>query len=397
VGKILLPLMIVLLILCPDLRDRVSRLTRAPQAWAFFALIGAMCVSVPFSLLGRGSLKELIEFLQTSTIVALAIGLAVRNKDDLVTVVTGVAVSVALLGGATVRNALLAGGGGRYSASFTYDPNDVAFACVVGLPLAFWLLAAGGRWFHRLAGLAGIGGALLGVMYSGSRGGFLGLGAVLLAVLLKRGRALPLKRRIAFLVLVCAGLALAPSDYWTRISALTKPTEGSNWNAETGRKKVWQRGIRYALQRPFWGVGFRQFNVAEGKLSGVDTGGRGWKWSRFERHSSRTRDPTLEAWGKALRVALIGFFVAGFFLSQAYGGVAITMAGLGMATTVLIHRSWAAAAQGKLAISPAGKRRRGQPGRRWTNTRLRRGSSPKPRQLDGHATAPPDQDVTRTR
>ncbi|MDH3455899.1 MAG: hypothetical protein OER90_03575, partial [Gemmatimonadota bacterium] len=200
VGKITLPLMVLLLLFCPDLGARLTRLTRTPQAWALLAFVGTICVSIPSSLLAGYSLRELIEFLQTSLILVLAVGLAVRNKNDLQTVVLGLAVSVALLGGATAKQAMLGGVGGRYGASNTYDPNDVAFACVVALPLALWLLASGRRWFHRLAGLAGVGGALLGVVFSGSRGGFLGLAAVLLTLLFMRGRrALPLKWRLAFL------------------------------------------------------------------------------------------------------------------------------------------------------------------------------------------------------
>jgi hypothetical protein len=90
---------------------------------------------------------------------------------------------------------------------------------------------------------------------------------------------------------------------------------------------------------------------------------------RFERHRQRARDPTLEAWGKAVRLALVGFFVAGFFLSQAYGGVAMTLAGLGIATTILMGQSLGEAADAPVPASRARPRRRRlvpAPGTAWS-------------------------------
>ena len=392
VGKIFIPLTVLLLLVCPDVGSRFKQLLRTPQGKALFVFVGTICVSVPFGLYASASLSGLRNFLQTAAILVLAIGLTVRTRNDLLTVVNGVVISVALLGAMTAKAAILGGFEGRYGASASYDPNDAAFACVVALPLALWLLVSGTRSWHRLVGLAGIAGAMGGVIFSGSRGGFLGLAAVLFGILLIRGRrALPVKWRMGFLVLVIVGLAQAPSSFWTRVSTLTDLSGDYNMRSTTGRKQVWTRGIRYAIQRPLWGVGFRGFGQAEGRWAGVNVRpGVGFKWStahnsviqvaaelgflgllawlglyvptwlitrRFERDRQRARDPTLEAWGKAVGVALVGFFVAGFFLSAAYGGVAVTLAGLGIATTILMSQSLGEAVDASVPASHARPRR----------------------------------------
>lgn len=122
--------------------------------------------------------------------------------------------------------------------------------------------------------LLGIGMALA---RSGSRGGFLGLIAVGIALFFLVNRV-ALAKRLAFLGAVVIALAItAPAGYWDQMKTILNPTEDYNWNAESGRRNVAKRGIGYMMSRPITGLGVDNFPRAEGTIS---EGARDRDWGR---------------------------------------------------------------------------------------------------------------------
>ena len=175
---------------------------------------------------------------------------------------------------------------GRLGNLVFYDANDFAYAhglrdAVRGVLLrpktATWR-----RWLFALFALA-----LFAIMIikSGSRGGFLGLLAVVLYVLLFY-RAIPTRLRLGA---VTAGIAVfavfGSARYWTIIGTILHPDKDYNMTDETGRSAIWKRGMGYMKTHPILGVrGSGAFAQAEGSLSPVAKTvlpkmGRGIKWS----------------------------------------------------------------------------------------------------------------------
>ena len=160
-------------------------------------------------------------------------------------------------------------------------------------------------------------------------------------------------------------------QYWAIMSTLLNPKADYNWSAseggaETGRMEVWKRGMGYMRQRPVFGVGARNFSVAEGTISeqaAMQEYGKGFKWS--EAHNSfvqvaaelgvfgllsfllqlwfafkslriiqkKATGPPAEVAGtrslaQALTGSLIGYVVAGFFLSQGYSAFLYVILGM---------------------------------------------------------------------
>jgi len=104
---------------------------------------------------------------------------------------------------------------------------------------------------------------------SRSRGGFIGLLAVGLALMFML-TTVPIAKRLGFVgALVVALLVVAPGDYWETIQTLQDPTADYNWSDTYGRKKVWERGIGYMLERPLTGLGIGNFPRAEATISDV--------------------------------------------------------------------------------------------------------------------------------
>jgi len=142
--------------------------------------------------------------------------------------------------------------GGSY---FLGDENDVALAMILILPLAIYFF----RQTRSLPGrtLWGIGSVMifLSVIFSFSRGGFIGLAGLLLfwvASSKKKGKAVG-----AVLVALMLVVAVAPASYWERIETIQDTESGTAQQ----RRDLWAAARRMFRDSPIWGVGGNNFGV----------------------------------------------------------------------------------------------------------------------------------------
>jgi len=266
--------------------------------------------------------------------------------------------------------ALKAGrGGARLSGAASYDANDLALVAAVTVPLAMWWLLDRRNSFRWLVG-ASIPILILVVVRSDSRGGFLGLAAVVACLLFLTGpRMPPVLRRVSIAAAVLAVLSFPflPAEYRGRIASIGAEND-YNMTSVRGRKAVWTRGMGYALANPILGVGIANFRTAEGwsqPAQEAADAGRGWKWSaahnsfiqitaelgfiagltflwlvirsiaqllaRGRRHGGpRTRGPP-DLLAPMLGLSLVAYAVSGFFLSFAYYDLVYILFGLAAA------------------------------------------------------------------
>ncbi len=135
------------------------------------------------------------------------------------------------------------------------DENDLALAMIVVLPFGIYLY----RQAHSLPGRifwgSGTVAILLAIIFTFSRGGFIGLTAMLLYWVVtspNRGKA------IGGVVLVAAlVIAVAPSEYWARIETIKDTDSGT---AQL-RRNSWAAARRMFRDSPIWGVGGYNFGV----------------------------------------------------------------------------------------------------------------------------------------
>jgi O-antigen ligase len=204
------------------------------------------------------------------------------------------------------------GADGRLGGLVYYDANDFALVMVATLPFAVYLLKFGRNGLRRVMGLVALGLITLALVKSGSRGGFLGMIAVLVYILL-RYRAIPSTTRLFVAV---AGIVLAvligSDKYWEQMSTILHPTADYNWTDPQGRREVWKRGMGYVAHNPVLGLGVAAYPMAEGTLSAISqqraSAGQGFKWSVA--HNSFLE--TAAELGIPGLILFVGLFVASF-------------------------------------------------------------------------------------
>ena len=146
------------------------------------------------------------------------------------------------------------GGVGGY---FLGDENDFSLALNIALPLAIYLFRQARTTWSRVCWGTGIGAMLITVVFTFSRGGFVGLvaiGAYWAVTSRKKREAIGALALAAILV-----IAVAPQEYWARIETITA-AEDPTGTKET-RENYWAAARRMFVASPIWGVGGRNFGV----------------------------------------------------------------------------------------------------------------------------------------
>jgi len=138
------------------------------------------------------------------------------------------------------------------------DPNHLAMNLVLVIPIGVAFVAhKGTHWLMRLLCLASVGLAAVAIVFSHSRGGFVGL-TVAMGVW-----ALREKRRMqAFVVGALFFLALvifAPKSFWQRNETVASYQQDVS---AMGRVYAWNVASKISLDRPLLGVGVGGFRYA---------------------------------------------------------------------------------------------------------------------------------------
>jgi O-antigen ligase len=363
----------------PSVRIRSSRITRA--ALAFLALaIASFVFSIYKSATLMLSLYILILLL--SIMLVMKVTQTLRDVEKLLLgfVAAGVSLSVGLV---------LNYHGGRAFINGNFDPNDIAYLLDTILPIVLALRPRQSRsgWL-LMSALAFV--VVVSILLTGSRGGAVGLCVVIAAATafpLSRDGSGALKRfsigrtliRCAILVLTVAlAWGYLPADTQQRMATLVNL--GSDYNANStengSRLLIWEQDIGMVLKRPI-GYGLGSAELVDGLAGGqyraahnclvqalVELGALGLllylrvlytMWSELGRVSRIAQDPSAgeeeqkaALYARALRTALAGCFVAGFFLSQAYS------AGLWMlvATAATLVRITVATPRSNASVTP---------------------------------------------
>jgi putative inorganic carbon (hco3(-)) transporter len=290
---------------------------------------------------------------------ALIVG-SVRGRSDLEWIILATLVGCWMYTAVMVIRAPRAIGPAGWTDLAMYDRNDFALLAVCALPLAVYFLRREAGRVRRVFGALTMVVLLYVIARGGSRGGFLGLTAVLCFMAL-RYRAVPARVRLG--AVIAAALAvgvLGGTRYRTQLATLVNPTQDYNWSGRdyNGRLELWKRGRGYIADHPVFGIGLAAYTVAEGELSEVarERLAHGqevtplqahnmfiqiaaelglialsvfvfvlWRFYRTTRDVRRALEmgpgvspPAEHALATALTASLLGFVVCGVFLSAAY-------------------------------------------------------------------------------
>ncbi len=327
--------------------------SRTTQCLIGLAVLGAL--SVPAALNQGLAFQSWTDFART-IVMCFVVAASVRRPDDverLFLVYFGVTVTYT----AVVLSRFQLGGGDNWRLGdlYTYDANDLATLIVTAMPFGLYFVIGQRRLLWRLLAAGGLVVLAVGLISSGSRGGFLAFLAVAAFVLMKMS-TIPARSRIGGLVVILVVLlGTASNKYWTQMQTIVHYDQDYNVTSETGRVRIWKRGISYMAGHPLLGVGMRNFPVAEGTISpqarlqergigvwwgaahntyvqvGAELGfpglllylgviGTAWlSLRRVSRRALREHSTSgVSRVAQSLMAALVGFAVGSFFLSLAY-------------------------------------------------------------------------------
>jgi O-antigen ligase len=226
--------------------------------------------------------------------------------------------------------------GGQYA-----DPNDLALAIIISLPLCLALLFLSKNNLWKILWSISILVMLYAVLLTGSRGGFLAL--VVAAAVTLWEFAIRGSRRYLLALAALAGLVLLLSAGRILVGRLKgtfnvseEDTSGAYSSAQA-RQKVFLRSIEVTMEHPLFGVGPGNFNQLSGQwrtthnsltLMSSEGGVPALifyvliLWSGFKNLTATERlargrtESTLLA--RALLASLAGYAVGSLFLSVAY-------------------------------------------------------------------------------
>ena len=245
------------------------------------ALAIIMLIGVPFSLWRGHSAEFFFKSYIPDVVFYVLVAATVRTVRD-VEWYAMMNLYGALVFATVVALFFHVGSDGRLGGLIYYDANDFALVMVCTIPFAFYFLTKGNRSSRRIAAVVGLGMFLTAMVKSGSRGGFIGLIAVMFYILLFY-RAIPSRTR---LLITVAGVVLffgfASDKYWNMMGTILHPTTDYNYTSNEGRVEVWKRGISYMLHNPVVGVGVAAYPMAEGGSDlalSLQAQGAGFKWS----------------------------------------------------------------------------------------------------------------------
>jgi putative inorganic carbon (HCO3(-)) transporter len=222
------------------------------------------------------------------------------------------------------------------------DPNILALTLTFSLSFCLSLLLSRTRAIDVFLGLVGSGIVIAGVVCTQSRGGLLGAVAVLAV---SATRVMKVRTILLFLIpVVAAGFYIA-MNLSDRVSG---GAEDMSTESASGRLYAWSAAINMALDRPFTGVGINNFvdefyTYTDVWLDRALTAHSAWFQvlgetgflglgafvimvamifkSAVRTHRLLERNaaaPDMQGFAHAITAGLVGFCVAGSFLSEAY-------------------------------------------------------------------------------
>jgi O-antigen ligase len=324
------------------------------------ALVALAVVTAPFSI-WPGQTRQFL-FLQLPVMAAAAIVCCrISHTWDVLRGIMRILVVAAV---ALALTAILAFHGGRASASASYDPNDLAYVLVSTLPLALAFALTARTKAGRLTDAAISAVLLLALLLTSSRGGLMGLLAMLAVLVLlplrrppSGGYWLPQVRQSRNrIVLPVVGILCASTLAWPYLPAETRDRLSSvlqlssDYNMDTtnsdSRSAIWERGLTAVVRRPV-GYGVETFQMVDVRMGGkfraphnsylevlVELGFLGLllfirmyvlSWRALQRVRKRLlaaaaseEHDQMVVFARMLQIALVGNAVSGFFLSMSY-------------------------------------------------------------------------------
>ena len=330
-----------------DRLGEALRLNRWPLVF-----IAWTAVTTLFALDPSVSTESWVNFVKVQYGIVLAL-MCVRDMKDVRTMVAVLTASVAFYG--LKGFIFMLGTGGQFHVNgptntLIADNNHLAVALIMVVPLLFWLVSQTDRKWLRILIWTTLVGCVFSALGTYSRGGFLALAVVALAMIARSPRKLPIL--MVVLPATAIGLAFMPDAFWDRMNTIGEYQADAS---ATGRIQAWMTSLNVADAR-ITGGGFAFYRNplsyitysppnpyvrATHSIYFQPLGEHGWvglgifliifvgalvRTFRARRHADTPAARTYNELLRALQVSLLGYLTGGAFLSLAFWDFAYYLA-----------------------------------------------------------------------
>ena len=253
--------------------------------------------------------------------------------------------------------------GGRLLAGVMFDPNDIAFFFVSLLPISFFFIFISDGRIKKILACVTVIFSIIVILMTGSRGGFLGLIAVLsLLFFTNRGGLKKIYRAFLIIALLLIFVSSVDKVDTERFKSILDLKNDYNITAKMGRLDIWKTALSFLISNPLTGVGVNCFEFAIGYKReaageipvwqaphnsfiqfGTEVGIVGFFFfislirsclKTFSQCRNMKNDGSFSEFtqfrklGGFLQIAFIGHLICTFFLSQAYSPLLTIFFGL---------------------------------------------------------------------
>ncbi len=233
-----------------------ERARKKPYMDAYYALLLAFLVqcalSFAFSLTEIDQTYFVADRIWKIGLLCLLMNPVLRGRLQIHSVMLVVGLTMGVQGALEGLKYLISGGGHLMVPPANFgDNNSFGLFVLMNLPVLMYLFRYSVEPLVRLAVVGGVLANTLAIIGTGSRGAFLGIMAVTLAMIVQS------KRRVSTLLVVAVvGASIAafvPSRVYNRVDSIE--TAGED-NSVLGRFRAWKLNALVAMDRPFVGGGF---------------------------------------------------------------------------------------------------------------------------------------------
>ena len=344
---------------------------RAGILWLCFGIWAA--IAIPFSIWRGGSAHTVWAYWKTELIIMFVIAGTTRTWRECRVLMFSITAAAAVnllssrLFGQVEMN-------GRRDLDFgaVANANDIAGHLLMVLPFLVWVALSCKSLMLRLAALGGLSYGVYLVLASGSRGALIALAADILFFTFAATRRYRLGFWLLAPVVVIMALTVLPGSVVNRLESFSSSQSGASDEALASsevRQTLLSDSIIAALRNPIFGIGPGQFTTYEGSKDELKGTGAYWHnvhnsftqaasecgipalllylaaiWSSWRLlkvlGQPTNRGPQLLGITNALfciRLAVIGFCTAVFFLNFTYTFYLPAMTGLAIALTSAVH------------------------------------------------------------
>lgn len=245
-------------------RGRIRLFLDIPQNKLIVAITLIMFLSVPFAFHRSVCFYGVLGFCKGILVYLIFLDL-VKSVNNIKTLLWVSFLSTCYIPFTVMKIHFTGGFEGRWAieGSGAYgDANDLAAILVTAAPLILALLQLNKSFLVKSALAGGLAAYLIGIIFTQSRGGFIGLVAVCVYYLMKS------KKKIVTLI-ACGVIAILlfnflPGGSFERFKTISffHQKEGDTGDI---RIELWKEGLRMAMDYPIFGVGVNCFGKALGE------------------------------------------------------------------------------------------------------------------------------------